>query len=256
MVSEPAVGQRLGAAYSEEGNMPDWHKGRRAGVLLHPTSLPGPNGIGELGKEAFKFVDWLRSAGMQCWQVLPLVPPDPKYYSPYSGLDTNCGNPLVIDLEALITEGLLDAADRPAAVPEGDVQFEKVAAVKQPLLSKAVQTLMSGAKFAGLRQSLAEFRAVHPRLEDSALFDVLRQQPDLADLYWWEWPEPLRCMLLQQMITFIGISDSCTCPMCQATATAWMVPLPAGSCVLCTCLPQPYALFESQWHDEQPYPCH
>lgn len=65
----PAVGSRLGAAYSEDSNMPDWHKGRRAGVILHPTSLPGPNGIGELGAEAFKFVDWLDEAGMQCWQV-------------------------------------------------------------------------------------------------------------------------------------------------------------------------------------------
>lgn len=50
--------------------MPDWHKGRRAGVILHPTSLPGPSGIGELGGEAFKFIDWLQSAGMQCWQVM------------------------------------------------------------------------------------------------------------------------------------------------------------------------------------------
>jgi hypothetical protein len=63
------VGARLGAAYSEESNMPDWHKGRRVGVVLHPTSLPGPNGIGELGAEAFRFIDWLEAAGMQCWQV-------------------------------------------------------------------------------------------------------------------------------------------------------------------------------------------
>lgn len=59
-------------------------------------------------------------------QVLPLVPPDPEYYSPYSGLDTNCGNPLLIDLAALITEGLLDPTDTPPVMPDGDVQFEKV----------------------------------------------------------------------------------------------------------------------------------
>lgn len=63
------VGAPLGAAYSEDSNMPDWHKGRRAGIILHPTSLPGAHGIGELGGEAFKFIDWLESAGMQCWQV-------------------------------------------------------------------------------------------------------------------------------------------------------------------------------------------
>jgi 4-alpha-glucanotransferase len=66
---QPSLGSRLSAAYGDESNMPDWHKGRRAGVILHPTSLPGPNGIGELGAEAFRFVDWLADAGMQCWQV-------------------------------------------------------------------------------------------------------------------------------------------------------------------------------------------
>lgn len=82
-------------------------------------------------------------------QVLPLVPPDPLFYSPYSGLDTNCGNPLLIDLEALITEGLLEEGDRPAAMPDGDVQFAEVAAAKQPLLQKAATTLLTSPKFAG-----------------------------------------------------------------------------------------------------------
>lgn len=86
---------------------------------------------------------------MQCWQVLPLVPPDPEYYSPYSGLDTNCGNPLLIDLEALITEGLLEPSDRPATMPDGDVQFEQVATAKQPLLLKVAQTLLNAPNFAG-----------------------------------------------------------------------------------------------------------
>jgi 4-alpha-glucanotransferase len=81
--------------------------------------------------------------------VLPLVPPDPEYYSPYSGLDTNCGNPLLIDLEALITEGLLEEAHRPAAMPDGDVQFAEVAAAKGPLLQKAARTLLTSARFAG-----------------------------------------------------------------------------------------------------------
>lgn len=55
------------------------------GVILHPTSLPGPYGTGEIGKEAFKFVDWIASTGMQLWQVLPLVPPEEQYWSPYAG---------------------------------------------------------------------------------------------------------------------------------------------------------------------------
>ena len=56
-----------------------------SGVILHPTSLPGPYGTGEIGKEAFKFVDWVASTGMQLWQVLPLVPPEEQYWSPYAG---------------------------------------------------------------------------------------------------------------------------------------------------------------------------
>ena len=59
--------------------------GCRAGIILHPTSLPGPYGTGEIGKEAYRFVDWLVSAGQQIWQVLPLVPPEEQFWSPYSG---------------------------------------------------------------------------------------------------------------------------------------------------------------------------
>ena len=55
--------------------MPKWDGQRRAGVILHPTSLPGPYGIGELGGEARSFVDWLVTSGMTCWQMLPLGPP-------------------------------------------------------------------------------------------------------------------------------------------------------------------------------------
>ena len=78
-----------------ESYMPSWSGKRRAGIILHPTSLPGPYGIGELGGEARAFVDWLASAGMSCWQMLPLGPPDPMFFSPYSGTDANCGNPVV-----------------------------------------------------------------------------------------------------------------------------------------------------------------
>jgi hypothetical protein len=64
--------------------------------------------------------------------------------------------------------------------------------VKNPLLQKAAQRLLTAPKFAGLRKLMTKFRADNPWLEDSALFDALRQQPDLVGLDWWEWPEPLR----------------------------------------------------------------
>jgi hypothetical protein len=187
------LGARLGPVYEAPSNMPDWHKGRRAGVILHPTSLPGPNGIGELGSEAFAFLDWAATAGLQCWQVLPLVPPDPEYYSPYSGLDANCGNPMLISLDALITEGLLEPSDAPSGLKaEGDVDFAAVAAAKGPALAKAARALLSDPRFAALRECMGAFRAENPWIEDSALFDALRRSPALDGKEWWAWPAPLK----------------------------------------------------------------
>lgn len=118
------LGGDLPKEYSQD--IPNWALKRRAGIILHPTSLPGAYGIGEIGEQARRFLDWLESAGMQCWQILPLVPPDPMFFSPYSGTDSNAGNPLVISLDELVKDGLLAASDLPARVPVGDVDFEKV----------------------------------------------------------------------------------------------------------------------------------
>ena len=125
---------------------------RRAGVILHPTSLPGPYGTGDLGDAALRFVDWLCDAGMTCWQTLPLVPPERVYWSPYSGEDALCGNTLLINLEQLARDGLVDAGRLPAAtVPETDpatgkalpADFDAAAAAKEPVLTEAARTLLS-----------------------------------------------------------------------------------------------------------------
>ncbi|MEW5303517.1 MAG: hypothetical protein WDW36_006201 [Sanguina aurantia] len=178
--------------------MPKWTaKKRRAGVILHPTSLPGPYGIGELGSEAFAMLDWLERAGMQCWQLLPMVLPDPMYYSPYSGTDANCGNPLVISIDTLIKDSLLDPADAPAHVAIGDVDFAAVAEIKTPLLQKAARRLLdasapSQSAAHSEYQGYMQFRQQHPWIEESALFDVARCSPALSQLAWWQWPQPLR----------------------------------------------------------------
>jgi 4-alpha-glucanotransferase len=80
---------------------------RAAGVLLHPTSLPGAHGIGELGSQALRFAGYLHAAGIKIWQVLPL---NPTGYgdSPYQSLSAFAGNPLLISLEELAEDGLLD----------------------------------------------------------------------------------------------------------------------------------------------------
>ena len=79
---------------------------RASGVLLHPTSLPGEFGIGDLGPGAFEFIEFLASAGQRVWQVLPL---GPTGYgdSPYQCFSAFAGNPMLISLERLIEDGLL-----------------------------------------------------------------------------------------------------------------------------------------------------
>lgn len=111
---------------------------RSSGILLHPTSLPGPFGIGDLGPEAYRFADFLASAGMKIWQVLPL---GPTGYgdSPYQCFSAFAGNPLLVSPEILRHDALLDDSDlanRPV-FPDSAVDFGKVREYKRALLEKA-----------------------------------------------------------------------------------------------------------------------
>ncbi len=87
---------------------------RRSGILLHPTSLPGPHGIGDLGPAAYHFVDWLSAAGQSLWQMLPLTPIGPGN-SPYASVSAFAGSPLMVALEPLVTAGWL------APVPDSEL---------------------------------------------------------------------------------------------------------------------------------------
>src|SRR3712207_1895403 len=83
---------------------------RASGVLLHPTSFPGRGGIGELGSAAYRFVDWLETAGQHLWQILPLTPTG-YGDSPYASFSAFAGNPLLISAEALAKDGLIDVRE-------------------------------------------------------------------------------------------------------------------------------------------------
>ena len=111
---------------------------RAAGILLHPTSLPGRYGIGELGPEATAFLDFLAETGQALWQVLPL---GPTGYgdSPYQCFSAFAGNPLLVSLDRLCDEGLLAASDlkKGPGFPEREVDFGPVIEFKRPLLAKA-----------------------------------------------------------------------------------------------------------------------
>ena len=115
---------------------------RAAGVLLHPTSLPGGYGVGELGDEVIAFLDWAQSAGMRIWQVLPLNPPG-YGASPYGCLSSFAGNPLLISPQRLLQDGLLegeDVADVPRFSDE-HVEFERVTAYKFGAAAHVMATL-------------------------------------------------------------------------------------------------------------------
>jgi 4-alpha-glucanotransferase len=101
--------------------------GRASGILLHPTSLPGPHGVGDLGPEAFRFVDWLASEGQRVWQVLP-VGPVGYGESPYASFSAFAGNPLLIHVE--------DAGGAPGFA-EDRVEYERVVPWKMAALRRA-----------------------------------------------------------------------------------------------------------------------
>jgi 4-alpha-glucanotransferase len=164
--------------------------GRASGILLHPTSLPGRYGIGELGSRALEFADQLAEAGQRLWQVLPL---GPTGYgdSPYQCFSAFAGNPLLVDLDALAAEGLLEPGELAAApdFPEDAVDYEAVARFKLPLLDRAAQRFARSAS-AGQREELARFRRTHAGwLDDYALFAAAKQAH--SGKAWVEWAPEL-----------------------------------------------------------------
>jgi len=162
---------------------------RAAGILLHPTSLPGPAGIGDLGEGAYRFVDWLAGSGISLWQLLPLVPPGAGN-SPYSSYSALSGNPWLIDLRGLRSDGLLDERDLAFdGFGPDTVDYMAVCDFKVARLEKAADRLVSGTN-PDLTESFAAFRQEATWSEEGALFAALhrveRQRP------WWQWPPELR----------------------------------------------------------------
>jgi 4-alpha-glucanotransferase len=137
---------------------------RASGILLHPTSLPGRYGIGDLGPEAYRFADWLSDAGQHIWQVLPLGPVG-YGESPYQLYSAFAGNPLLISLEEL------GADDTPPAFPDDRVAFECVVPWKMARLREAWDGKETSQSW--------------PWLDDYARFMALKVAN--GDRPWWEW---------------------------------------------------------------------
>src|SRR5215468_10916767 len=118
---------------------------RAMGLLLHPTSLPGRFGIGDFGPAAERFLIWAEKAGARIWQVLPLGPSG-HHGSPYGGVSSFAGNPLLISPERLAEDGLLppSALQEVPAFPAGRVAFDGVDVWKSGLLRKAWRHFEAG----------------------------------------------------------------------------------------------------------------
>jgi len=156
---------------------------------LHPSCLPGRFGIGQLGREAWRFVDFLEEAHQRIWQVLPL---GPTGYgdSPYQCFSAFAGNPLLISLDRLVEDGLLRAGDlEDPSFPDEAVDFGRVIPYAKEMLSRAYRRFQSEASSAG-RSAFEDFCKRHEAwLEDYALFSVMKQAHD--GLPWTQWEEAL-----------------------------------------------------------------
>ena len=159
---------------------------RSSGILLHPTSLPGRYGIGDLGAEARNFVDFLAAAGQKLWQVLPL---GPTGYgdSPYQCFSASAGNPLLISLESLVEKGWLELAQLASApeFSEDRVRFERLVPWKSAVLESAAQGFFRCAS-ARDRASYEKFCQQNAHwLDDFTLFAALKH--DHGGMSWTQW---------------------------------------------------------------------
>jgi 4-alpha-glucanotransferase len=162
---------------------------RASGILLHPTSLPGPAGIGDLGNPAARFAEALASARQTWWQTLPIGPTG-YGNSPYSGLSSSAGNPLLVSLERLADEGWLSPEDtagpnwRPDRVPYAEIDV-----FKTERLRRAFATFERGATKAQVDR-FEGFRASTPWLADWSLYRALKDHH--AGAVWTEWEPGVR----------------------------------------------------------------
>src|SRR3990167_1634442 len=153
-------------------------KPRRAGVILHPASLPGPQACGSLGADAVRWIDWLAASGFRLWQFLPLTPVSDG--SPYNSYSAFAGNARLIDIAALQDLGFppLNGVTLTASAPDY-------------VLTALLQQFdwFERQNDGPLRQQFLQFTQNQHWLEDYCLFLVLKE---IHPQHWVEWPAPLR----------------------------------------------------------------
>ncbi|HEX38233.1 MAG TPA: 4-alpha-glucanotransferase [Candidatus Cloacimonetes bacterium] len=172
---------------------------RSCGVLLHPTSLPSNYGIGDLGTDVYRFVDFLAESEQKLWQILPLNYPG-YGNSPYNPISAFAGNPYLISPEKLVEKGFLKADDikAPQGFDEHKVVFYKIIEYKNRILKKAFQKFQDTLP----HKSLSDFDAFCYEntswLDDFSLFAALREKFDYAS--WNTWEEGIRRRMDKELI--------------------------------------------------------
>jgi len=164
---------------------------RSCGILLHPTSFPSRYGIGDLGREAYQFVDFLVESAQQLWQILPLGPTG-YGNSPYMSFSALAGNPLLLSPDILLEKGLLtpeDIQDIPQ-FPLDKVDFEKVITWKMPILRQAARNFNQNPNTFKYRQFEGFCNGNSFWLDDYALFMAILDTQ--GGKPWTEWPDELR----------------------------------------------------------------
>lgn len=159
---------------------------RESGILMHITSLPSPYGIGTLGKEAYKFIDFLKKSGQSLWQILPVTPTG-YGDSPYQSCSTYAGNHYLIDLDMLVEEGLLEKEDLENiqwGVREDRVDFGLIYNSRLSVLRKAYTRFEGGEEFDKFCRDNGSW------LSDFALFMALKDEK--GGKPWYQWEEQLK----------------------------------------------------------------
>lgn len=161
---------------------------RASGILAHPTSFPGPHGVGDLGEGAYEFVDWLALGGQRFWQLMPL---SPVGYgdSPYAGLSAFAGNPLLISIDGLAFLGLDHGGDS-RGFNEYEADFAAAGTYKYGALRRAFESFKQRGS-SELKSQFSEFEAAQASwLRDFALYMALKQR--FREVSWQDWPEEIR----------------------------------------------------------------
>ena len=176
----------------------------RSGILLHPTALPGPYGIGDIGPHAYRFIDDLHDMGQSLWQILPIVPTD-YCNSPYSSISTFAGNHLLISLDLLVEDGLLKSLDVPIELNCKKINFDKAIDFKIPILKQVSKNFKVNAS-PTMKGQFENFCIENSYwLDDYSKYLALREENNNISWISWKSREPNDINLVQEakIIQFI-----------------------------------------------------